>query len=227
MAPSTKFTYLALDLQTVVDRLGRTNNYVYNSIRQLASVTDPDVGRPAAYRWCKCGALSQVTDAAGRSTTFTYDSVGRPTTRTYSDGSSTAYTYEPLSGRLSTTTDEKGQVETRSYNLDNSLASLTYTNAAVATPNNLLCLRPELSARFVSMTDGNGVTNFSYAAIGSLGAGLISSVALPLPNATIAYTYDALGRRTAYAVGGVGETVNLGYHWPRHFRGQSPGNLCI
>jgi len=58
------------------------------------------------------------------------------------------------------------------------------------------------------MTDGNGVTTYSYYPIasGTLGAGQLSAENVPLPNATLNYTYDALGRCTAYSIGGVGET---------------------
>jgi RHS repeat-associated protein len=205
----TETTYLALDPQTSRDRLGRTTSYVYNSVRQLVSVTDP-ANRTVQYGWCACGALEQLIDPMDRITTWKHDVASRVTSKVYADGSTIAYAYEPFSGRLLSTTDEKGQVNTRGYNLDDTVASLTYTNAAIPTPNIAFTYDPDFP-RVTSMTDGTGVTSYSYYPIapGTLGAGQLSAEAVPLPNATLTYTYDQLGRRTAYAIGGVGETLSF------------------
>ena len=200
-------TYLALDPQTSRDRLGRITSFGYNSLRQLVSVTDP-ANRTTGYAWCRCGALKQLIDAKGRITTWKHDVASRVTSKVYPDGSTIAYAYQPFSGRLQSMTDEKGQVKTYGYNLDDSLASLTYTNSAVATPNLAFAYDPDF-LRMTSMTDGTGVTNYAYNSIapGTLGAGSLSALDGPLPNDTITYTYDKLGRRTAYAINGVGETL--------------------
>jgi RHS repeat-associated protein len=203
----TEATYLALDPQTSRDRLGRTTSYVYNSIRQLVSVTDP-ANRTVQYGWCGCGAREQLIDPMGRITTWKHDVAGRVTSKVYADGSAIAYAYQPFSGRLLSITDEKGQVKTLGYNLDDTVASLTYTNAAIATPNIAFTYDPDFP-RVTSMTDGTGVTNYSYYSIapGTLGAGSLSALDGPLSNDTITYTYDQLGRRTARAINGVGETL--------------------
>lgn len=44
------------------------------------------------------------------------------------------------------------------------------------------------------MTDGNGTTAYSYYPVGSLGALQLEQESGPLPNSTIAYAYDELGR---------------------------------
>ena len=203
----TETTYLALDPQTSRDRLGRTTSYVYNSIRQLVSVTDP-ANRTVQYGWCECGALEQLIDPMDRITTWTHDVASRVTSKVYPDGSTIAYAYQPFSGRLLSITDEKGQVKTYGYNLDDSLASLTYTNASVTTPNVAFTYDQDFP-RVTSMTDGTGVTNYAYNSIapGTLGAGSLSALDGPLSNDTITYTYDQLGRRTARAINGVGETL--------------------
>jgi len=203
---TTQTTYLALDPQTTVDRLGRTTSYAYNSLRQLISVTDP-LNRTVKFRYCKCGALSQLSDALGRITTWRYDAASRVTSKQYADGSAINYAYEPLSGRLSTVTDEKSQVKTFAYNLDDTHASTTYAHAQVATPNVSLTYDPNFR-RMTRMTDGTGTTSYAYYPIApsTLGAGQLSSETGPLPNATITYTYDALGRRIGSAINGVAET---------------------
>jgi RHS repeat-associated protein len=54
------------------------------------------------------------------------------------------------------------------------------------------------------MADGNGTTQYVYGPVGSLGALRLQQENSPLPNSTIAYSYDALGRlssRTVYSSG--------------------------
>jgi len=205
----TETTYQALDTKTSRDRLGRITNYVYNSGRQLQSVTDP-ANRTVQYKWCKCGALNQLIDPMGRVTIWKRDAAGRPTYKQYADGSKISYAYQPFSGRLQSITDEKGQVKTFSYNLDDSTAALAYTNAAIATPNVSFSYDPNF-LRVTAMTDGTGTTNYTYYpnAPGTLGAGQLASETSPLPNSTLTYTYDQLGRRIGYAVNGVGQTDSL------------------
>jgi RHS repeat-associated protein len=199
-------TYLLLDPQTSRDRLGRITTYVYDNVRHLQSVTDP-LNRTISYGWCKCGELNQLIDALGRVTSWTRDSVGRVTAKTYADGSTINYAYEPLSGRLSTITDEQGQIKGRYYNLDNTLAGLTYTNGQHTTPNVSFTYDTDF-LRLKSMVDGIGTTTYAYNPIasGTLGAGQLASVNGPFPNDDLTYKYDELGRNSGYAVNGVGET---------------------
>lgn len=208
-ATYTETTYQALDPKTSRDRLGRVTTYVYNSIRQLESVTDP-ANRTIGYRWCKCGALSQLIDAMGRITKWKHDAAGRMTAKIYADGSQINYGYQPLSGRLSTITDEKGQVKTHSYNLDNTLAGIGYTHEEHETPDVAFTYDTDFR-RIKTMLDGIGTTTYGYnpVAPGTFGAGKLASVDGPLLDDTLTYSYDGLGRNTGYAINGVGETRTL------------------
>lgn len=199
-------TFLKLDPQTSRDRLGRLTHYVYNSIRQLISVTDP-ADRTIQYRWCRCGALQQLIDAIGRITRWRHDAQGRMTAKVYADDSTISYAYRIDNGRLLSVTDEKGQVKTRSYNLDGTLAGIAYTHEEHETPNVAFTYDTDFR-RLKTMVDGIGMTSYAYHPIapGMLGAGRLASVDGPLPDDTLTYTYDELGRNTAYAINGVGET---------------------
>ena len=201
----TETTYLALDPQTSRDRLGRFTHYIYNSLRELVSVTDP-AQRETQYHYCDCGALDQLIDPMNRITNWHHDVAGRVTAKVYADGSAIQYVYEPLSGRLSAVIDEKGQVKTRSYNLDSTLAGITYTNAEHYTPNVAFTYDADFR-RLKTMFDGIGLTTYDYYPTnpGTLGAGQLASVDGPLPDDTLTYTYDELGRNTGYAINGVGE----------------------
>ena len=60
------------------------------------------------------------------------------------------------------------------------------------------------------MTDGTGTTHYGYIPITrapSLGAGQLASVDGPLPNDTITFSYDELGRRVSTAINGVASSV--------------------
>lgn len=205
----TETTYQALDPATSRDRLGRLTTTVYNSIRQLASVTDP-AARTIQYKWCKCGDLQQLIDAMGRVTKWRHDVAGRVTAKEYTDGSKITYAYEPLAGRLASITDEKGQVKTYSYNLDDTLAGRAYTHEEHETPDVAYAYDP-VFRRLVRMTDGIGATTYAYHPITTtptLGAGRLAAVDGPWANDTITYAYDSLGRVASRAIDGVAETTS-------------------
>ncbi|MFZ4765910.1 MAG: RHS repeat-associated core domain-containing protein, partial [Roseimicrobium sp.] len=125
------------------------------------------------------------------------------------DGSKILYSYEPLSGRLQSTTDEKGQVKTQAYNLDDTLAALTYTNVQHATPNVAFFYDTDFN-RLTRMEDGTGATVYSYHPYGAaptVGAGRLASVDGPLADDTVTYSYDELGRVTSRAINGVAQTM--------------------
>jgi YD repeat-containing protein len=64
--------------------------------------------------------------------------------------------------------------------------------------------------RRATMVDGVGTTTYTYHPIGTtppLGAGRLASVDGSLPNDTITYSYDELGRVVSRMINGVGSTV--------------------
>jgi RHS repeat-associated protein len=64
------------------------------------------------------------------------------------------------------------------------------------------------------MTDGVGTTTYAYNPITSnpsLGAGRLASVTGPLPNSTISYTYDQLGRILEKSINGAANTSGVAY----------------
>ena len=112
----------------------------------------------------------------------------------------------PLSGRLATVTDPKAQVSTYAYGLDDALASQAFTNAAIATAGVSYAYDP-VYPRIQTMTDGTGVTAYTYHPAGQLGAGQVASVDGPLSNDTITYAYDSVGRMATRAINGVPLTL--------------------
>ncbi len=128
---------------------------------------------------------------------------GRLTSKQYADSSTVTYTYENTTRRLKSVTDAVGQTKQYSYAEDDRLAGIAYLNAANPTPN-VGFSYDAYFPRLVSMTDGNGTTQYSYIPVGLPGALELQQEASPLPTSAIAYAYDALGRMTSRTVGGSG-----------------------
>jgi RHS repeat-associated protein len=203
-------TYTLLDNTMITDRAGRQTTFEYNSVRQMIKRTDP-LGRVTLFQWCKCGALRRLADPMGRTTTWRHDVQGRVTCKEYADGSQVAYLYEDTTGRLRQRIDETLQVTQYNYNRDDTLSRISYTNATVATAPVAFAYDANYN-RLTSMTDGTGTTRYGYVPITplpALGAGQLATVDGSLPNATITYGYDELGRRTSTDISGTGSTVTL------------------
>jgi RHS repeat-associated protein len=199
-----QFTYDRLDVAAVRDRAGRQTVFEFDNVRQMKSKTDP-MGRVTRFEWCRCGAIKSLTDPMGRTTSWLTDVQGRYTAKEYPDGSQVRYLYENATGRLRQVIDEKQQITQFTYNRDNTIKSTTYLNAVVPTPSVSYTYDSNYQ-RPVSMTDGTGTTAYSYnpvTVVPTLGANRLASVDGPLPNDTITFEYDALGRRVSTAINGV------------------------
>ena len=204
------FAYTLLDMTTITDRAGRQTTFGYNNVRQMTKRTDP-LGRIILFQWCKCGALRRLADPMGRTTTWRHDLQGRVTCKEYADGSQVTYLYEDTTSRLRQRIDESLQVTQYNYNRDATLSRISYTNATVATPPVAFTYDANYT-RVTSMTDGTGTTRYGYIPITpqpALGAGQLATVDVPLPDATITYGYDALGRQISAVVNGTSSTVTF------------------
>jgi RHS repeat-associated protein len=104
---------------------------------------------------------------------------------------------------LASVLDALGQTKEYSYALDNRLTGTTYVDAVNPTPNVTYAYDPYYP-RLTSMTDGTGVTAYTYEPVGSLGALQLAQESGPLTSSAITYTYDELGRLSSRAVAGAG-----------------------
>jgi len=205
-----QITYDRLDPVAFKDRAGRETIFGYNNMRQLTKTTDP-LGRVTLSEWCRCGALKSLTDPMGRTTSWITDVQGRRICKQYGDGSQVKYLYENTTSRLRQVIDEKLQTTTFAHGLDNTLCSINYANSTVPTPGVSYAYDTNY-VRITSMADGTGITLYSYnpiTATPTLGAGQLASVDGPLPNDTITYAYDELGRPVQTAINGVGSALTL------------------
>jgi RHS repeat-associated protein len=112
------------DLTSVVQGGQRNRTFVYDSLKELTSSTNPEVNapgalQPVAYTYDADGNVITKTDTRSITTTYSYDALNRPTGMTYSNGDhSVAETYDQATcigqspcyniGRRTTMTDAGG-----------------------------------------------------------------------------------------------------------------------
>ncbi len=200
-----EITYNRLDLEIVRDRTGRQTRLTHDSLRQLTAIQDA-LGRVTRLQWCGCGGLDAIIDPLGRTTRWIRDLQGRVKTRLYADGSQIQHEYDTATGWLKFVRDEQNQVTMFDYNLDGTLRQKRFLNALIPTPSVKLTYDPNYR-RPLTMEDGTGITTYGYHPIpGSPlpGAGRLASIDGPLPDDTIAFAYDELGRESGLAINGMG-----------------------
>jgi RHS repeat-associated protein len=203
-----RIVYNRLDPEQVIDRLGRVTRRTYNALRQLVSIQDP-LQRTTRLEWCGCGSRARIIDPLNRTTTWNYDVQGRVTSKVFPDGSQIMYTYENTTSRLQEIFDAKGQTTQYQYYGDNNLRQISYAGGPVSTPSVTFTYDPNYN-RILTMEDGTGRTTYTYNPITKspgLGAGRLASETGPLPNSTITYEYDELGRVVRRAVNGVAQST--------------------
>lgn len=214
---STQVLFDRLDAQWTQDRLGRWTQLFHDKMRRVAAVLDP-LGRLTQYQWCMCGALEAIIDPAGNQTTWIRDEQSRVVNKIYPDNSVTTYAYENNTSRFKSVLDAKGQRTNYQYNIDDSLAQVSYTDAggaALSPPTPTVTYTYDTAyGRIATMTDGIGSTQYAYNSITAppvLGAGRLASVDGPWNNDTITYSYDELGRLSGRSIDGVNNTSSFGY----------------
>jgi RHS repeat-associated protein len=141
--------YNILDLAEVVDRLGFTNTYGYNSIRQKVAWTNA-LGYYTQYSYCPCGGLDTIVDAAGNTTTFNYDYAGRLTNKIYPDGYSVTNMFDSV-GRITNITDGRGVSTTNWYNNQGLVVAVSNAYGLVQS------LAYDIDDRVTNQVDPNGV----------------------------------------------------------------------
>lgn len=203
--------YNRLEVGWQRDRAGRWTHTEYDANREVERVTDP-AGRVVQFQRCQgCGALEGLVDGEGNRTSFAFDGAGRLTNKIYADGSGLSYEYEAGTSRLASMTDAKHQVTHYAYNVDNTLAGVSYTDEQ---GNGLVPPTPGMSytydpyyKRLATMTDQFGATAFGYYPAGVLGAGRLQFENGPEAGDVdkVVHTYDEYGRELSSAINGVAE----------------------
>ncbi len=212
---SISYTYSNLDLVWIVDRMGHTNSYGYNAIRQKISETDA-LGHTTGYAYCDCGALYAVTNALGQVTYFIHDNQGNLTQTRYPDGYSVNNTYNSIK-QLTRLADTSGAIVNYAYNNQGLMTTMSNTVGLVAARaydiNDRVANRVDANNVSISMTydalwriltrsyPDNGVEKFGY----TLNVPGPTSYTNQIGNVVL-YGYDPANRKTNEVY--VGVTTN-------------------
>ena len=223
---TVSYTYSNLDLVQVVDRMGYTNSFGYNNIREIVAATNA-LGFPTIYGYCACGALDSIQDALTNTTVFNYDNESRMTSVVYADGSSVTNAYN-LIGQITNTTDGAGSSITNWYNnqglpvaVSNAFGqvkAISYdtldraTNIVDVNGVSVKMTYDNLGRMLTRSYPGGGTEYFGYSPAG------MTAYTNQLGNATY-YGFDAAGRKTAetnannqvtqYACDGASDLISL------------------
>lgn len=202
-----------LDLVGVTDRMSRVTALGYDPARRLTSVTEPiadGVTRVTGYAYYENGALKSITDPNSHVTSWDLDVQSRPIVKHYADGKAETVVYETTTSRVRSTGDAftPPQITSFTYNIDDTLAKVTYTGAAEPTAA-VSFTYDTFWPRRTSMTDGTGTTTWTYVPVGKDGAlQLLSEDGPAAAHDVITYAYDELGRPSGSTVDGEAETFH-------------------
>lgn len=215
---SEQIKYRNLDAVLFIDRLGRTTQRAFDSMDQLLFEVDP-LGRKTQFTWCACGAIHTLKDGLNQTTSWNHDLQGRVIQKVYADGTDVDYLYEPSTSRLMRRTDALNQKTNYSYNLDNTLASISYTDAINPTATVNFSFDSKFNRMSSAEKVGWGRYDYAYNALITdpfaapiTGGGRLASITNNvIPNSTVSFSFDALGRTTNRSINGSSNSVTWSY----------------
>ena len=223
---SVSYTYNKLDLVQVLDRMGFSNSFAYNTQRQRVGETNA-LGIYTTYEYCSCGLLESIRDGAGNWSYFYYDNEARLTNVVYPDGYSITNNYDSV-GRMTNVVDvggvsvtnlfnnqglvvavnnAVGQVQGIAYDINDRPTNLVNGNGVVVTNG-----YDSLGRVVVRATIGGGVESFAYTATGLLyytnQLGYVTTNGYDAERRKIAET-NADGQVTQYGYDAAGDLSSL------------------
>jgi YD repeat-containing protein len=202
-------------LTSVTDARGATTSYGYDAADRITSVTDP-LGNLTRYSYDPYGNLTMVTDPKGNLIRYEYDDRDRITKMTDQLGRVETYAYyrdleiTPTTGdNLKSVTDRKGQATTfEEYDSMGRLKNVTYGDGSTTQ------YAYDAGGRVTAVTDSlSGTINYSYNDYGCgscSGSGVDQIAEENTAAGTVAYTYDKVGRRLTMTVP---SAPQVGYAW--------------
>jgi RHS repeat-associated protein len=164
LAYSTTYQYDELDNLKLVTQAAQTRTFVYDSLSQLRSATNPE-SNTVQYSYDPNGNLDTRTDARGTLTTYAYDNLDRLTGKTYTIAGSTTstpnvtYTYDTLApscnskGRLTSVASSASTANVGCYD---TMGRPTQSTQTTGGNNYAFSYGYDLSGNLVSQTYPSG-----------------------------------------------------------------------
>jgi RHS repeat-associated protein len=158
---SISYTYNNLDLIKVVDRLGYSTAYGYNSIRQKIAATNA-LNNHTLFSYCLCGGLDSMQDGLGFTTYFNYDYGGHRISKVYPDGYSRTNNFNAID-QVTNTIDGLGISTTNWFNNQGLLVAVSNAFGLVRR------MSYDIDDRLTNQIDANGVSiNITYDNLGRM-----------------------------------------------------------
>jgi RHS repeat-associated protein len=166
----------------IMDPLGNTTHYTYNSQGQVLTETDP-LNHITQYGYGPDGDLSSTTDPLGRVTRYYTDAIGRRVVATDPSGGVVQLVHDPING-VKQVTDPNGATVTNSYTPIGKVASVTDARGGQ------VAYAYDASGLLVTSTDAMGAAA-SVTQHDSMGNALIAS---DRKGQMVSMTFDPLNR---------------------------------
>src|SRR6266446_8457351 len=222
-----------LTLPSMSIRGTQTRTFVYDSLKQLSSATNPESGM-VSYQYDNNGNLAQKTDPrplADNQThvtiTYNYDALNRPTSRTYNDGTpSVSYYYDNANLPSGAPANFN-----RGYSAGRLVATTSGSGSSNGNYNGYDPLGRIL--RHVQQTDGvNYLTEATYYSNGVVATETYPAFVGASDRRSLNFTLDSAGRlaslsssATSYAGGA--SVANIGYSAHGGLNTESYGNSLV
>jgi len=182
----TSYTYDVLDDLITVSQGVQTRSFVYDSLKRLSSVTNPESGT-TTYTYDNNGNVTQRVDARNVTTTITYDALNRPTAKTYSDGTPRNDFYYDAQ-----TLPTGAPSFNRGYSLG-ALVAITYGGGSAGTYRGYDAAS-RVIRQYQQIDSVNYLTEASYRAGGAIQSETYPSAPGFGDRRTVTYTNDSAGR---------------------------------
>lgn len=222
----TSYSYDVLDNLTTVLQGAQTRTFVYDSLKRLTSVSNPEHGT-ISYGYDANYNLTSKTDARSITTTIAYDALNRPTSKSYNDNPQTPtvnYFYD----------NQSFPVGAPSYSRDYStgrLVAVTYGGTSAGNYYGFDALGHVI--RKYQQTDSvNYLVEASYNLAGSITSATYPSVPGASDRRTVSFSYDNAARvgsisssATSYAP--AASVSSIGYSSHNALKSETYGNNLI
>src|SRR6266704_2212876 len=186
------------------DARGYSTQASYNSLNQLTQITDANAGQ-TLFNYDGSKRLASVVNALNNTIeSYGYDSIGRLSTKTDALLKSESYQYDG-NGNLTQITDRRNQITTIQYDARNKAIQINYADGTSQSRTY------DALGRLTEIREPDNAQSFVYDTLDRV---IQYNTSTNAGQASIAYEYDALDRRTKRTVGYPGnilETTSYTY----------------
>lgn len=189
-ASTATFAYDAVDHMTSASNDAVALSFTYDSLGRLLSESNDTWGTSVTYTYDASGHRMTMTGPEEQLTTYSYDAADRLTQIAHAVIGTVIYTYD-ASGRRVGTALPNGTTVTYAYDGAAHLLNIDHRRSDGSPLLSLAYALDALGNR-TSMTDDQGVHNYSYDAVYQLTAATHPD---PTVNPNETYTYDPVGNR--------------------------------